>query len=122
IIDGLFGTHRIFAGVGLAYNGLIYLFECLALAVLVSCIIFLFRRNILHIKRLSASELKNWPKTDANLILVAEILLMMAFLTMNAADFKLQQLAHPRYPVAGSFPISQLLLPFLPASTATLIG
>ena len=36
IIDGLFGTHRIFSGLGIFYNILIASFEVLALLVLVS--------------------------------------------------------------------------------------
>lgn len=122
VIDGLFGTHRVFSSLGSVYNGLIYAFEWLALAVLFSCIIFLIRRNALHIYRFGGRELKNWPKTDANLILIAEVLLMTAFLFMNAADFKLQQLNHPAYHHAGAFPVSQFLLPLLPESTSTLIG
>src|SRR5690606_35224048 len=122
VIDGLRGTHRIIASIGSIYNGLIYAFEWLAFAVLFSCIIFLIRRNALHIYRFSGRELKNWPKTDANLILIAEILLMTAFLFMNAADFKLQQLHHPAYHHAGAFPVSQFLLPLLPESVSTLVG
>lgn len=122
VIDGLFGTHRVFSSLGSVYNGLIYTFEWLAFAVLFSCIIFLIRRNVLHIYRFGGRELKNWPKTDANLILIAEILLMTAFLFMNAADFKLQQLNHPAYHHAGAFPVSQFLLPLLPESASTLVG
>jgi len=122
VIDGLFGTHRVFSSLGSIYNGLIYVFEWLAFAVLFSCIIFLIRRNALPIYRFGGRELKNWPKTDANLILIAEILLMTAFLFMNAADFKLQQLHHPAYHHAGAFPVSQFLLPLLPEAASTLIG
>lgn len=122
VIDGLFGTHRVFSPLGIVYSGLIYAFEILAFAVLFSCLIFLVRRNVLSIYRFSGRELNNWPKTDANLILIAEILLMTAFLFMNAADLKLQQLGHPAYHQAGAFPISQFLLPLLPESTSTLVG
>lgn len=61
-------------------------FEFLALGVLVSCLIFLVRRNITKVPRLNMAELKGWPKLDANLILVIEIVLMLAILTMNATD------------------------------------
>lgn len=86
VIDGMFGTHRFLSFLGGSYNFLIASFEWLAFGVLVSCIIFFMRRNVVHLKRLNSPELKNWPKTDANLILIAEILLMTAFLLMNAAD------------------------------------
>src|SRR3546814_817819 len=92
VIDGLFGTHRAFAGLGVFYAFLIAAFEWLALAVLVGCVIFLARRNITRVKRFFGTEMTPWPRTDANLILIAEILLMAAFLTMNAADHKLQLL------------------------------
>ncbi|PRD55910.1 (Fe-S)-binding protein [Sphingobacterium gobiense] len=122
VIDGLFGTHRVFSPLGAAYSGLIYSFEWLAFAVLLSCVIFLIRRNALRIYRFGGRELKNWPRTDANLILIAEILLMTAFLFMNAADFRLQQLSHPDYHHAGAFPVSQFLLPLLPESASTLVA
>ena len=34
--------------------------------------------------------MKGWPTIDGNLILIFEILLMLAFLTMNASDSILQ--------------------------------
>lgn len=122
IIDGLWGTRRVFSSLGAVYDALIYVFEWLAFAVLLSCVIFLIRRNALNIYRFSGKELFHWPKTDANLILIAEILLMTAFLFMNAADLKLQRLSHPDYHPAGAFPISQLLLPLLPESVSALIS
>src|SRR5690554_6469814 len=52
IIDGVFGTHRILAQpLGGLYDFLICAFEVLALLVLVACVIFLIRRNVLHVKR-----------------------------------------------------------------------
>ena len=109
IIDGLFGTHRVFSFMGEFYNFLIGSFEILAFAVLVSCIIFLIRRNLIKIPRFLNPEITKWPKTDANLILVIEILLMSAFLLMNAADAILQSKEVNHYIKAGSFPISSIL-------------
>ena len=87
IIDGIAGTHRFFAPfLGGLYPFLINSFEILALLVFVACIFFLSRRNILRVKRLISNDLTGWPKTDANLILVIEMVLMGLFLTMNAAD------------------------------------
>jgi len=106
VIDGLFGTHRIFAFLGGFYDFLIGSFEILAFLVLVSCIIFLIRRNIIRIKRFVMKEMDGWPKTDANLILIFEVLLMSAFLLMQAADLNLQNLGADHYVKAGSFPIS----------------
>ena len=87
IIDGLFGTHRFFEPyLGAFYPFLINSFEILAALVLVACIVFLSRRNIIRLKRFVSKDLTGWPKTDANLILTIEIVLMSLFLIMNAAD------------------------------------
>ena len=87
IIDGIFGTHRFFKPfLGALYPILINSFEVLALLVFVACLFFLSRRNIIRVKRLISNDLTGWPKTDANLILVIEIVLMGLFLTMNATD------------------------------------
>ncbi len=114
ILDGILGTHRLFAPVlGAAYPFLIGAFELLALGVLVSCLIFLIRRNLLKLKRLVQGELDGWPKTDANLILITEIVLMALFLTMNAADLQLQERGHPGYAQTSAFLISAHLAPLL---------
>lgn len=112
IIDGAAGTHRAFAFLGGLYDFLIASFEVLAILVLVACLIFLMRRNIAKIKRFHLREMTKWPKTDANLILITEVLLMSAFLAMNAADSLLQAKGAEHYIQAGSFPISSIL--FIP--------
>jgi len=122
MIDGLFGTHRIFHGLGGLYDFLIGSFEILALTVWLSCVIFLIRRNILKLKRFRGTEMTTWPKSDANYILITEVLLMTAFLLMNAADAKLQTLGIGHYITAGSFPISQYLQALLPSSEIALIA
>ena len=116
IIDGIFGSHRIFSSFfPKFYNFIIGSFEVLALLVLISVIIFWIRRNILKIKRFFKEEMKGWPKLDADLILYFEIILMTLFLTMNGADYTIQ-LNYPEndiYVRAGSYPISQFLVPIL---------
>lgn len=121
MIDGIFGTHRVFGGLGIIYDILIGSFEFLALGVWLACAVFLVRRNILKLKRFSGIEMTKWPKSDANYILITEILLMSAFLTMNAADAKLQLSGAGHYIAAGAFPVSQYLQGLLPDSTQTLI-
>lgn len=112
ILDGIFGTHRMFAFIGPLYNVLIWCFEWLAIAVLVSCIVFLLRRNVMRIKRFWSTEMTKWPRNDANIILVTEIFLMIAFLKMNAADHYLQLADAEGYVEAGSFPVSSVLFSF----------
>lgn len=121
MIDGIFGTHRVFSGLGGFYNFLIGSFEILAFTVLAACVIFLIRRHMLKIKRFRGIEMTEWPKSDANYILITEILLMSAFLIMNAADAKLQAMGAAHYSVGGAFPISQFLQNLLPASESSLI-
>jgi len=114
IVDGAFGTHRFLSDIlGGFYNFMIGSFEILALAVLLACEVFLVRRNVLKIKRFFGKEMTSWPKSDANIILIVEVLLMSAFLLMNAADNQLQILGVEHYTVSGSFPVSSFLLPFL---------
>ncbi|MFV8225786.1 4Fe-4S dicluster domain-containing protein [Christiangramia aquimixticola] len=126
IIDGIFGTHRIFSFMGGFYNVLIASFEVLAFLVLVGVIIFWLRRNFLNIYRFLGRELKGWPKNDANYILYFEMVLMALFLIMNATDYQLQLNGADHYAseagIMGSFPISQFLLPILEGmSNGTLI-
>lgn len=91
IIDGLFGTHRVFKELGFVYGILIGSFEILAVLVLVAVFAFWIRRNIIKLKRFTSSELKGAPKKDANAILYFEVVLMSLFLIMNATDIYFQQ-------------------------------
>lgn len=113
IIDGLFGTHRVFSFLGTFYNILIGSFEILAFLVLVAVLVFYARRNSIKLKRFVHSDLKGWPKSDANYILYFEIVLMSLFLLMNAADLHLQNITggFGHYSQVGSFPISQFIAP-----------
>ena len=115
IVDGIFGTHRFLAYIiplGL-YNFLIGTFEILALLVILACFLFLIRRNLIKIKRFWSKEMSSWPRTDANLILVFEILLMSAFLVMNASDYILFHNEVENYIIPFANPISQFLVPLL---------
>ena len=58
ILDGIFGTHRLFAPyMGGLYSFVINFFEVLAFLVLASCVVFLIRRNWLKVRRLNMKEL-----------------------------------------------------------------
>jgi len=127
ILDGLFGKHRMFApffGVGYLY--MLGLFEFLAVGVLVVCVFFLLRRDVIKVDRLQGSkhrEMKGWPKLDASLILIFEIVLMIAILTMNAADSVLQDMNSVHYTQTGDFLFSQFLKPlFVGWSESALIA
>ncbi len=94
IIDGLYGSHRIFSGLGSFYSFLIGSFEILAVLVLVAVIVFWIRRNVIRLKRFASSDLKGAPKKDANTILYFEMVLMSLFLIMNATDLHFQMANH----------------------------
>ena len=113
IIDGLFGTHRVFQGIiGDAFYGfLIGTFEILAALVFVTVIIFWTRRNVANIKRFLSKEMKGWPKKDGNLILYFEMVLMTLFLVMNASDAPFQEAG------VGN-PISQFFVPLFEGFTS----
>lgn len=126
LIDGIAGTHRIFAApLGGFYPFVINFFEFLAVTTIFACIVFLFRRNIVKIARFQKSELNGWPKSDANFILITEIVLMMLFLTMNATDTLLQARGVEHYIAnpTGNFAFSAILHPLLSEfSSNTLIA
>ncbi|OXG04819.1 4Fe-4S dicluster protein [Flavobacterium araucananum] len=114
IIDGLFGTHRIFAPyLGVVYDVLIASFEILALLVLIAVVTFWIRRNVIRLKRFINPDLNGFPKSDANYILYFEMVLMTLFLLMNAADLHLQNVpgGFSHFYKAGSFPVSQFIAP-----------
>ena len=115
ILDGLLGRHRVlYPLLGEVYVVLFSFLEVLVLLVILSCVVFLWRRNVSRIARLTRSELQGWPLLDANLILLIELLLMAAILYMNASDVLLQKrIGSPQYPEVGAFLVSQWLLPLL---------
>ena len=112
VIDGLFGTHRIFKPFlgDWFYGFLIGVFEVLAALVFVAVIIFWLRRNVSNIKRFLSKEMEGWPKKDGNLILYFEMVLMSLFIIMNATDSPFQEAG------IGNV-ISQFLAPFFEGYT-----
>jgi heterodisulfide reductase subunit C len=117
VIDGLFGTHRVFQPIlGTAFYGfLIGAFEVLAALVFVSVILFWLRRNIANIKRFLSKEMKGWPKNDGNFILYFEMVLMSLFIIMNATDTPFQNEG------IGN-PISQFVAPWFSSLPETTIA
>lgn len=113
VIDGVFGTHRIFQGIigDSFYAFLIGTFEILAALVFAAVIIFWTRRNVANIKRFLSKEMQGWPKRDGNYILYFEMVLMTLFIVMNATDTPFQ--------TAGiGNPISQFVAPLFDGFSA----
>jgi heterodisulfide reductase subunit C len=124
VLDGLLGTHRVFLPLfgETFYSLLINFFEALAFLVVVVCIVFLVRRNVLPIARFRSPELSSFPRLDANLILIAEIILMMAFFGMNTSDAILQSRGDEHYHACGPFWISSFFSPLIESwSTSSLV-
>ncbi|MBC7627655.1 (Fe-S)-binding protein [Ferruginibacter sp.] len=120
VLDGIFGTHRLFFPfLGSFYTFLLNFFEILAAGVIIVCVVFLSRRNILKLKRFISKDLDGWPHSDANYILIAEIILMSLFLTMNATDRALQLQGSGHYHNTGNFIFSGLLAPIFSSFSAT---
>lgn len=87
IFDGVTGHHRAFrASLGGFYTFMVSFIEILSVLAFVATVAFLARRNLLKIPRLVKSELNGWPKLDANIILIMEIILICFIFMMNGAD------------------------------------
>ena len=106
-LDGILGKHRTIAqllekyGHTAFYTATLNIFEFLAVLVILACVFFLIRRNAFKVKRFHSAEMGQWPKLDANLILIFEIILMFAIMTMNASDQILQERDIAGYPKTG---------------------
>ncbi len=107
LIDGLFGTHRVLSFLGPVYSLLMGVNEILGVIVVIACVVLLWRRNVMKIKRFSGIEMKHTNYVDANIILITEIVLMCALFLFNAADVKLATVSEEELP--GSFPFTTLL-------------
>ncbi|MCY7409490.1 MAG: hypothetical protein LH473_04400, partial [Chitinophagales bacterium] len=111
IIDGIFGTHRIFSHIlpSPIYSFIIFVYEILAAGTIVAAVVFLYRRYVMKLPRFKSSDLDGWPKKDATIILIFELVLMFLFLSMNAADYLLQLKGAEHYVKAGMFPVSEYI-------------
>ncbi|MEL6357611.1 MAG: (Fe-S)-binding protein, partial [Bacteroidota bacterium] len=119
-IDGIFHVHRFFAPIlGGFYTFIISTIEVLSVLAFVATLAFLIRRNALKIPRFIKPEMNGWPKLDANLILIFELILLVCIFTMNGTDVVLQERGDPHYVQTGSFAVSSWLGPMLFGSLDT---
>ncbi|WP_296701942.1 4Fe-4S dicluster domain-containing protein [Algoriphagus sp.] len=120
VLDGILGTHRLFAPfLGGVYLAAMNFFEFLAVAVLISCVVFLVRRNVIKVPRFTKPEMKGWPALDGNLILIIEIILMVAILTMNATDQILAERGVEHYLALGGLVFSGMIRPLFDGMSDT---
>ncbi len=107
MVDGIFGLDRSFGVFGGFYDMATASGDIMAVLVLVSCLMFMFRRLFLKIKRFSGNEMKKTSSIDAIVALVIIVFLMVSLLTMNIGYIGI----HPES-YFGSFPVSSFLLPY----------
>ena len=87
VADGLTGNHRLFmSSLDGFYTFMISFIEILSVLAFIATFAFLARRNLLKVPRFVKSEMNGWPKLDANLILIFEIILVTFIFMMNGAD------------------------------------
>ena len=108
MVDGVFGFERSLGIMGSFYDIATASGDVMAVLVLVSCILFMFRRLFMKIKRFSGNEMKKSSSIDAIVALVIIVLLMISLLTMNIGYIGINSESY-----FGSFPISSFLLPYL---------
>lgn len=113
MIDGVAGTHRALGFLGFFYDGLMAVNEVLGLLVIAACVILLWRRNVVKVKRFTGVEMSRWPRVDANIILVTEIVLMVFLFTFNTVDIERGTATH------GAFPVSAMIAQVWPDALAT---
>jgi Fe-S oxidoreductase len=104
VIDGLFGTERIFGSLGIFYDIIIASGDIFAFIIAIAILIFLGRRLFIHVKRFNGIEMKHVSHMDANIALTLILLLMVSLLGMNMFYY----IMHPDSPV-GYFPVSKWL-------------
>jgi len=104
IIDGSFDTHRFFQPkLGGLYVLSISIIEILSVLALLATFVFLARRNLLKVPRLTMNEMNGWPKLDGNLILYMEFVLVLCIFTMNGTDEVLYGMGQSALEGEGSF-------------------
>jgi len=124
MVDGITGSHRAFSFLGKFYPVIISATEFFALLVIIGCVVFLFRRNVIRLPRFWKPEMTSWPRLDANIILLTEVVLMTSVFFLNASDYILQTREFGHYEQVGSFFLSSFFVPLiqnLPSETLVLI-
>jgi heterodisulfide reductase subunit C/nitrate reductase gamma subunit len=109
VVDGLAGTERALAALGLVYNLIMASGDIFALIVALSILVFLSRRLFFHIRRFEGMEMKPSTHVDANIALSMILMLMLSLLGMNLF-YVAQQIAMGEA-IQGAFPVSELLAP-----------
>jgi Fe-S oxidoreductase/nitrate reductase gamma subunit len=105
VIDGLFGTEKIFSGLGWFYDFMMASGDIFALIIALAVIAFLMRRLFMHIRRFYGPEMRKIDKMDANLALTIIFLLMISLMGMNT--FYLVWAKQTGHEILGAYPVSK---------------
>ncbi|MDD3740824.1 MAG: (Fe-S)-binding protein [Bacteroidales bacterium] len=105
VIDGIAGTERVLASLGIVYDIIIGAGDVFAYIIAVFIIVFIFRRTVLNIKRLHGKELQKKNHMDALVALSFILILMLTLAGMNIFYIA----GHPDY--VGIYPVSAILAP-----------
>ena len=112
LLDGLFGTDRIFLFLGPIYNFFMASGDIFGLIIAIAIIIFLIRRFFHLVKRFSGVEMTHKSHLDANFALALILILMVSLLLMNASYVAIGG-------TEGYFPIGKILAKTFFTSTST---
>jgi heterodisulfide reductase subunit C len=116
VIDGLFGTDKVFAFLGPLYNIIMGSGDVFAFLVAISIVIFLCRRIFFHISRFEGIEMKKISHIDANIALSIILLLMLSLLSMNIGYVGNKILSGEV--IKGVYPVSSIIAPIFAGFTA----
>lgn len=106
VLDGLSGHERILSFMGPVYDIIIASGDIFAIIIIVMISIFLFRRHVIHVKRLGGIEMTTKSSVDATVALFFIMFLMVSLLGMNVGYLA----THVGEEYAGAYPISGPLL------------
>jgi len=111
VVDGLFGTEKVFGMLGWFYDFMMGSGDIFALIIAIAMIIFIIRRLALHVKRFSGVEMKPVSEYDAVLALTIILLLMLSLIGMNT--FYVQWASLTGENIKGFYPVSSWLAGFI---------
>jgi heterodisulfide reductase subunit C/nitrate reductase gamma subunit len=114
VIDGVFGTEKVFKFLGIVYDIIMATGDVFALVIAIAIGVFLFRRLFLHVKRFSGTEMKHISHLDANIALTLILLLMISLLGMNT--FYIRSAVPDLH---GAYPVSQVLASWFSTSSGS---
>jgi len=114
VLDGIFGTERIFSFLGPVYDIIMAAGDVSAFVIAIMILAFLFRRLFMHIKRFYGPEMKPVSKMDANLALTIIFVLMISLLGMNT--YYILWADSTGNIIHGSYPISYIIAGFFTGS------